>query len=126
MASTVLPFEEENCIENLALLQDLCYNFDTCPVLFRRGSPNLALHRLLNICSNNVSSNFYLRKLTRPLLFSEYPWSESKTLRGLQEWMYLPDPDFPPNARKLMCKACNRLLGANIGLRMFNNRIVKQ
>ncbi|XP_024227862.1 piezo-type mechanosensitive ion channel component isoform X11 [Bombus impatiens] len=33
----------------------------------------------------------------------EYPWSESKTLRGLQEWMYLPDPDFPPNARKLMC-----------------------
>ncbi|XP_017766739.1 PREDICTED: piezo-type mechanosensitive ion channel component isoform X2 [Eufriesea mexicana] len=33
----------------------------------------------------------------------EYPWSESATLRRFQEWMYFPDPDFPPNARKLMC-----------------------
>ncbi|XP_076765205.1 piezo type mechanosensitive ion channel component isoform X3 [Xylocopa sonorina] len=33
----------------------------------------------------------------------DYPWGASKTLRGLQEWMYLPDPDFPPNPRKLMC-----------------------
>ncbi|XP_026674428.1 piezo-type mechanosensitive ion channel component isoform X4 [Ceratina calcarata] len=33
----------------------------------------------------------------------DYPWGQSETLRRLQEWMYLPDPDFPPNARKLMC-----------------------
>lgn len=25
-------------------------------------------------------------------------------MRRLQEWMYLPDPDFPPNSRKLICK----------------------
>ncbi|KAM0736630.1 Piezo-type mechanosensitive ion channel component 1 [Formica fusca] len=33
----------------------------------------------------------------------EYPWSESEMMRKLQEWMYLPDPDFPPNSRKLIC-----------------------
>ncbi|XP_012270066.1 piezo-type mechanosensitive ion channel component [Orussus abietinus] len=33
----------------------------------------------------------------------EYPWGESEIMRRLQEWMYFPDPDFPPNARKLIC-----------------------
>ncbi|XP_054011749.1 piezo-type mechanosensitive ion channel component isoform X2 [Hylaeus anthracinus] len=33
----------------------------------------------------------------------DYPWSNSEILRRLQEWMYFPDPDFPPNPRKLMC-----------------------
>ncbi|CAL1685704.1 unnamed protein product [Lasius platythorax] len=33
----------------------------------------------------------------------EYPWSESEVMRRLQEWMYLPDPDFPPNSKKLIC-----------------------
>ncbi|XP_043794747.1 piezo-type mechanosensitive ion channel component isoform X2 [Apis laboriosa] len=38
-----------------------------------------------------------------PWLCLDYPWEKSRILRVLQEWMYLPDPDFPPNARKLMC-----------------------
>ncbi|XP_050458271.1 piezo-type mechanosensitive ion channel component isoform X5 [Cataglyphis hispanica] len=33
----------------------------------------------------------------------EYPWSESEVMRRLQEWMYLPNPDFPPNSKKLIC-----------------------
>ncbi|XP_076388823.1 piezo type mechanosensitive ion channel component isoform X5 [Megachile rotundata] len=33
----------------------------------------------------------------------DYPWGDSKILRRLQEWMYFPDPDFPPNPRKLIC-----------------------
>ncbi|XP_078033569.1 piezo type mechanosensitive ion channel component isoform X1 [Augochlora pura] len=33
----------------------------------------------------------------------DYPWSSSEILRRLQEWMYFPDPDFPPNPRKLIC-----------------------
>ncbi|XP_033209745.1 piezo-type mechanosensitive ion channel component isoform X3 [Belonocnema kinseyi] len=33
----------------------------------------------------------------------QYPWSTSEILRRLQEWMYLPDPDFPPNPKKLIC-----------------------
>ncbi|XP_020278165.1 piezo-type mechanosensitive ion channel component isoform X3 [Pseudomyrmex gracilis] len=33
----------------------------------------------------------------------EYPWSDSEVMRRLQEWMYLPDPDFPPNPKKLIC-----------------------
>ncbi|CAK9812745.1 Piezo-type mechanosensitive ion channel component [Anthophora plagiata] len=33
----------------------------------------------------------------------DYPWHNSETLRRLQEWMYFPDPDFPPNPRKLIC-----------------------
>ncbi|XP_046824974.1 piezo-type mechanosensitive ion channel component isoform X4 [Vespa crabro] len=33
----------------------------------------------------------------------EYPWSHSETLRKLQEWMYFPDPDYPPNPKKLIC-----------------------
>ncbi|XP_011693697.1 PREDICTED: piezo-type mechanosensitive ion channel component 2-like [Wasmannia auropunctata] len=32
----------------------------------------------------------------------DYPWNESKIMRDLQEWMYLPDPDFQPNSRKLI------------------------
>lgn len=27
-------------------------------------------------------------------------------LRQLQEWMYFPDPDFPPNPKKLICQFC--------------------
>lgn len=34
----------------------------------------------------------------------EYPWGESEVMRRLQEWMFLPDPDFPPNPKKLICK----------------------
>ncbi|XP_011880859.1 PREDICTED: piezo-type mechanosensitive ion channel component 1 isoform X3 [Vollenhovia emeryi] len=33
----------------------------------------------------------------------DYPWNKSEVMRRLQEWMYLPDPDFPPNSRKLIC-----------------------
>ncbi|KAL0119117.1 hypothetical protein PUN28_009604 [Cardiocondyla obscurior] len=33
----------------------------------------------------------------------DYPWKKSEVMRRLQEWMYLPDPDFPPNSRKLIC-----------------------
>ncbi|XP_018407088.1 PREDICTED: piezo-type mechanosensitive ion channel component [Cyphomyrmex costatus] len=33
----------------------------------------------------------------------DYPWNHSELMRRLQEWMYLPDPDFPPNSRKLIC-----------------------
>nr|XP_034178628.1 piezo-type mechanosensitive ion channel component isoform X2 [Osmia lignaria] len=33
----------------------------------------------------------------------DYPWGKSTILRRLQEWMYFPDPDFPPNPRKLIC-----------------------
>ncbi|XP_072762725.1 piezo-type mechanosensitive ion channel component isoform X12 [Anoplolepis gracilipes] len=33
----------------------------------------------------------------------EYPWNESEVMRRLQEWMYLPDPDHPPNSKKLIC-----------------------
>ncbi|XP_066587552.1 piezo-type mechanosensitive ion channel component [Prorops nasuta] len=33
----------------------------------------------------------------------DYPWGENEILRKLQDWMYFPDPDFPPNARKLIC-----------------------
>ncbi|XP_018346601.1 PREDICTED: piezo-type mechanosensitive ion channel component isoform X2 [Trachymyrmex septentrionalis] len=33
----------------------------------------------------------------------DYPWNNSEIMRRLQEWMYLPDPDFPPNSRKLIC-----------------------
>ncbi|XP_018306929.1 piezo-type mechanosensitive ion channel component isoform X4 [Mycetomoellerius zeteki] len=33
----------------------------------------------------------------------DYPWNNSEVMRRLQEWMYLPDPDFPPNSRKLIC-----------------------
>ncbi|KAG7188826.1 hypothetical protein KM043_008433 [Ampulex compressa] len=32
-----------------------------------------------------------------------YPWIRSEIMRRLQEWMYFPDPDFPPNSRKLVC-----------------------
>ncbi|XP_011312853.1 piezo-type mechanosensitive ion channel component 1 isoform X3 [Fopius arisanus] len=38
-----------------------------------------------------------------PWLCIDYPWRESQILVRLQEWMYLPDPDFPPNAKKLIC-----------------------
>lgn len=34
----------------------------------------------------------------------DYPWSDSDVMRSLQEWMYLPDPDSPPNSKKLICK----------------------
>ncbi|XP_016841730.1 piezo-type mechanosensitive ion channel component isoform X3 [Nasonia vitripennis] len=33
----------------------------------------------------------------------DYPWRDSDILRGLQEWMFLPDPDSRPNPKKLMC-----------------------
>ncbi|XP_018376710.1 PREDICTED: piezo-type mechanosensitive ion channel component isoform X3 [Trachymyrmex cornetzi] len=33
----------------------------------------------------------------------DYPWRNSEIMRRLQEWMYLPDPDLPPNSRKLIC-----------------------
>ncbi|CAB0040178.1 unnamed protein product [Trichogramma brassicae] len=32
-----------------------------------------------------------------------YPWSDSDILRGLQEWMFLPDLDSRPNSKKLIC-----------------------
>ncbi|KAL7286394.1 hypothetical protein TKK_0019346 [Trichogramma kaykai] len=32
-----------------------------------------------------------------------YPWSDSDILRGLQEWMFLPDLDSRPNSKKLLC-----------------------
>ncbi|XP_015127425.1 piezo-type mechanosensitive ion channel component isoform X5 [Diachasma alloeum] len=33
----------------------------------------------------------------------DYPWRENQILTRLQEWMYLPDPESPPNAKKLIC-----------------------
>ncbi|XP_025161461.1 piezo-type mechanosensitive ion channel component isoform X6 [Harpegnathos saltator] len=33
----------------------------------------------------------------------EYPWNESEVMRRLQEWMFLPDPHYPPNPKKLIC-----------------------
>ncbi|XP_014483161.1 PREDICTED: piezo-type mechanosensitive ion channel component isoform X3 [Dinoponera quadriceps] len=33
----------------------------------------------------------------------EYPWDESEVMRRLQEWMFLPDPHYPPNPKKLIC-----------------------
>ncbi|XP_043493596.1 piezo-type mechanosensitive ion channel component isoform X2 [Polistes fuscatus] len=33
----------------------------------------------------------------------EYPWNRSEMLQRLQEWMYFPDPDYPPNPKKLIC-----------------------
>ncbi|XP_046586932.1 piezo-type mechanosensitive ion channel component isoform X2 [Neodiprion lecontei] len=38
-----------------------------------------------------------------PWLCIYYPWHESEFLRDLQEWMFFPDPDFPPNPKKLLC-----------------------
>lgn len=32
-----------------------------------------------------------------------YPWDEKEVYRKLQEWMFLPDPQYPPNAQKLLC-----------------------
>ncbi|KAK2582220.1 hypothetical protein KPH14_004571 [Odynerus spinipes] len=37
------------------------------------------------------------------LLCIEYPWNNSEVLQRLQEWMYLPDPNYPPNPKKLIC-----------------------
>jgi len=34
----------------------------------------------------------------------EYPWNQSQLMRNLQEWMFLPDPVYPPAAYKLVCK----------------------
>ncbi|XP_015610142.1 piezo-type mechanosensitive ion channel component isoform X3 [Cephus cinctus] len=46
----------------------------------------------------------YILVVAPPTWFCiEYPWSDSEMLRRLQEWMYFPDPDFPPNPKKLMC-----------------------
>lgn len=36
--------------------------------------------------------------------FSVYPWDNTDILKGLQEWMFLPDPMHAPPAYKLMCK----------------------
>ncbi|XP_063977086.1 piezo-type mechanosensitive ion channel component isoform X4 [Diachasmimorpha longicaudata] len=33
----------------------------------------------------------------------DYPWQENPILTRLQEWMYLPDPESPPNSKKLIC-----------------------
>ncbi|XP_032683429.1 piezo-type mechanosensitive ion channel component isoform X2 [Odontomachus brunneus] len=33
----------------------------------------------------------------------EYPWGTTEVMRRLQEWMFLPDPDYPPNPKKLIC-----------------------
>jgi len=34
----------------------------------------------------------------------EYPWKQSQLMRNLQEWMFLPDPVYPPTAKKLVCE----------------------
>ena len=38
-----------------------------------------------------------------PGLCINYPWNQSTVLRSLQEWMFLPDPEYPPAAYKLAC-----------------------
>ncbi|XP_025986648.2 piezo-type mechanosensitive ion channel component isoform X3 [Solenopsis invicta] len=32
----------------------------------------------------------------------DYPWDDPE-MRQLQDWMYFPDPDYPPNSKKLIC-----------------------
>jgi len=38
------------------------------------------------------------------LFYTEWPWYESSILRNFRDWMFLPDPDSPPDAYKLLCK----------------------
>ncbi|XP_048509324.1 piezo-type mechanosensitive ion channel component isoform X2 [Athalia rosae] len=33
----------------------------------------------------------------------QYPWGKSEFYRRLQDWMFFPDPDCPPNPKKLIC-----------------------
>lgn len=37
-------------------------------------------------------------------MFSDYPWDMSDILKGLQEWMFLPDPNNKPEIGKIACK----------------------
>ncbi|PSN54799.1 hypothetical protein C0J52_01988 [Blattella germanica] len=37
-----------------------------------------------------------------PGLCVTYPWDQATVLRSLQEWMFLPDPQYPPAAYKLV------------------------
>lgn len=39
------------------------------------------------------------------LFLTEWPWHESETLMNFRDWMFLPDPDSPPDAYKLLCKS---------------------
>jgi hypothetical protein len=34
----------------------------------------------------------------------EYPWNQSQLMRDVQEWMFLPDPEYPLAAKKLVCE----------------------
>lgn len=36
----------------------------------------------------------------------DYPWDMNNMLKGLQEWMFLPDPISKPEIGKIACKYC--------------------
>ncbi|VVC24089.1 Hypothetical protein CINCED_3A012133 [Cinara cedri] len=38
-----------------------------------------------------------------PDLCLKWPWDESEILSNFRDWMFLPDPDNPPDAYKLLC-----------------------
>lgn len=39
------------------------------------------------------------------LFLTEWPWHKSEILMNFRDWMFLPDPDSPPDAYKLLCKS---------------------
>ncbi|XP_022177206.1 piezo-type mechanosensitive ion channel component-like isoform X2 [Myzus persicae] len=38
-----------------------------------------------------------------PDLCLEWPWDENEIMKNFRDWMFLPDPDSPPDAYKLLC-----------------------
>lgn len=39
------------------------------------------------------------------LFLTEWPWDQSEIFKNLHDWMFLPDPNSPPDAYKLLCKS---------------------
>lgn len=38
-----------------------------------------------------------------PDLCLQWPWDENEIMKNFRDWMFLPDPDSPPDAYKLLC-----------------------
>lgn len=47
---------------------------------------------------------FYLNIIIFILPIIEWPWDENEIMKNFRDWMFLPDPDSPPDAYKLLCK----------------------
>jgi hypothetical protein len=45
----------------------------------------------------------YVKRMQYDIIL-EYPWNQEQIMRNVQEWMFLPDPEYPPAAYKLVCK----------------------